>query len=70
MLCNKRDSWNLGGEFEKIRITTVRPVFKNLAPPGIYLISPLPKKKKKYIIIYNTYYFVHNQDSLILKYNL
>jgi hypothetical protein len=37
---------NFGGGgrgVEKIRIITVRPVFKNLAPPGI-LFMPLSKK--------------------------
>jgi hypothetical protein len=37
---------NIGGRFEKIRKITVRPVFKNLAPPGILFMPPLATKKK------------------------
>jgi hypothetical protein len=39
-----------GGGVEKIRIITVRPIFKNSAQLGI-LFMPLPPPKKKIIII-------------------
>jgi hypothetical protein len=38
---------NFGGGVEKIRIIMVRPLFKNLAPPGILFIPTSKKKKKK-----------------------
>jgi hypothetical protein len=68
----RRKKFRGGGSFEKISIITARPVFKNLAPPGILFMPPSKKNKikKNNNNIGNTYYFVHNRDSLILKYNL
>jgi hypothetical protein len=37
---------NFGGRLEKIRIITVRPVFKNLATRAYYLCLPQKKIKK------------------------